>query len=170
MFPAPILLVFWIVIILVAGCTSDAHAFLYEQAISFHLNGAPNFRDLLITHDIHLHKEFYIIQKIGHIAAFGLLFIFILATIKTFRLAFILCSLFAFFTEILQLYFQRNGRLFDVGVDIIGILIALFICKSFTPTFLTKEVNEVSGWTWDTIKFRMPKVTNQKILHFAIYF
>ena len=145
MFPAPLLLVFWIFIILVAGCTSDAHAFLYEQKINFHLNEAPNFRDLLITHDIHLHEEFYIIQKIGHIAAFGLLFILLLATIKRFTYAFILCSLFAFFTELLQLYFQRNGRLFDVGVDILGILIALFLCKSFTPIFTTKEVNEGSG-------------------------
>ena len=110
--------------------------------INFHLNEAPNFRDLLITHDIHLHKEFYIIQKIGHIAAFGLLFILLLATIKRFTYAFILCSLFAFFTELLQLYFQRNGRLFDVGVDILGILIALFLCKAFTPIFMTREVNE----------------------------
>lgn len=145
LFLAPLLLFFWIVTILVAGCTADAQAFLYEQAISFHLDLSPNLKDLLITHDIHLHKEFYIIQKVGHISAFGLLYFLLLATIKRLGHAFILCSLFAFSTEILQLFFHRNGRLFDVGVDLIGILIAFFICKSLIKNSNSKEVYGVSG-------------------------
>lgn len=141
----PLLLLFWIVTILVAGCTADAHAFLYEQAISFHLDVTPNFRDLFITHDIYLEKEFYVIQKIGHISAFGLLFFFLFATIKRLGHAFILCSMFAFFTEILQLYFQRNGRLFDVGVDMIGILLAFLLCKSLAGNSNTNKIHEAPG-------------------------
>jgi VanZ family protein len=32
---------------------------------------------------------------------------------------------FAALTEFLQLYFSRGGRLFDIGIDLIGILAAL---------------------------------------------
>ena len=145
LFLAPLLLFFWIATILVASCTADAHAFLYEQAISFQLDQSPNFNDLLITHEIHLHEKFFIIQKVGHISAFGLLYFFLLATIKKFGYAFILCSIFAFFTEILQLFFHRNGRFFDVGFDLIGILIVFFICKILVTTSNSKKVYGLSG-------------------------
>ena len=104
MYFAPILVFIWAFIILVAGCTSDAHAFLYNQVIHFHVELAPNFRDLLITNDIHFIKEFYVIQKIGHIVAFGILYFFLLHWIKRQVSAFILCGSFALYTEILQLF------------------------------------------------------------------
>ena len=116
---------------LVAGCTYDAHAFLYDQVIGFNFEVAPNFRDLLITNDIHVTKEFYVIQKIGHIFAFAVLYFLLLSWIKRNEIAFILCGMFALYTEILQLYFSRNGRIFDVGVDLVGIVLSYLICKIF---------------------------------------
>lgn len=126
---APYLLFIWAAIMLVAGCTYDAHAFLYDQVIGFNFEVAPNFRDLLITNDIHVTKEFYVIQKMGHIFAFVVLYFLLLSWIKRDGTAFILCGMFALYTEILQLYFSRNGRIFDVGVDLVGILISYLICK-----------------------------------------
>ncbi|QBP41827.1 VanZ family protein [Paenisporosarcina antarctica] len=131
MFLAPYLLIIWAIFILMAGCTSDAHAFLYDQLVSFNMNLTPNYRDLLITSDIHFSNEFYVIQKIGHIVAFGLLYFLVLTTIKRFGISIILCSVYAVFTEVLQLHFNRNGRLFDVGVDLLGILLAYFLYKIF---------------------------------------
>jgi hypothetical protein len=43
---------------------------------------------------------------------------------KDHRLAIALCSLFAFFTEVLQLFFERSGRLVDVFIYIDGIYTA----------------------------------------------
>lgn len=139
MYFAPFLLFVWAVIILIAGCTSDAHAFLYEQVIEFNVKIAPNFRDLLITNDIHISNEFYVIQKIGHISAFGLLFFLLLNWIKRFKIALFLCGMFAFITEVLQLFFNRNGRLFDVGIDIVGILFSYVWCKAIL--LKSKEVS-----------------------------
>jgi VanZ family protein len=136
---APFLVCIWAFIILVAGCTSDAHAFLYNQVIHFQVEFAPNFRDLLITNDIHFKKKFYVIQKIGHIVAFGILYFFLLHWIKRQVSAIILCGSFALYTEILQLFFSRNGRFFDVGIDMVGILITYFLCRNFYVN--TKEVS-----------------------------
>lgn len=122
--------ILWACSMLVAGCTASAHAFLYEQHISFSLNNAPDYLDLWITSDIHLTKEFYVIQKIGHIMAFGFLYFLVLQSTKKVGISLLVCGCFAFLTEVLQLHFNRNGRLFDVGVDILGILIAFVLSQA----------------------------------------
>lgn len=118
----------WAVVIVVAACTADAHAFLYEQVIQFSFETAPNYGDLLIVSDIHLTKEFYLIQKVGHMFTFGVMYFLHLLWMRNAGTALVLTGLFAGFSEVLQLYFNRNGRLFDIGVDMVGICAAYFIC------------------------------------------
>ncbi|MCM3088657.1 VanZ family protein [Bhargavaea ginsengi] len=118
----------WAAFIVIATCTSDPHAFLYERAVSFHLDFLPNFHDLLILSDIHLQSNFYLIQKTGHLLSFGVLYGLLVTWIKRPGQAFVLCGLFALFTEVLQLFFLRSGRLFDVGIDLLGIFLAYQLC------------------------------------------
>lgn len=56
--------------------------------------------------------------------SFGILFLIIEKTVNNKTKAIILCSLFAFFTEFLQLFFERSGRISDVVIDIGGIYLA----------------------------------------------
>ncbi|CAM3229855.1 VanZ family protein [Filibacter tadaridae] len=126
---APLLIFICTAFILVATCTSNAHDFLYHQIVNFTFVSAPSFSDLLIVSDINLTSEFYLIQKMGHLASFGLLYFFLFSWIKKPGTAFLYCGLFACSTEVLQLYFKRNGRLFDVGIDLAGICIAYLISK-----------------------------------------
>lgn len=138
----PVLTFWWAVFIIIAICTSDAHAFLYEQVVQFHFESAPDFIDLLITSDIHLTQDFYLIQKIGHMITFGILYVFHLLWTKSTGTAFVLTGIFAAFSEVLQLYFNRNGRFFDVGVDLVGISLALLICRTFVGNLsATKQSN-----------------------------
>jgi len=132
----PLLTMLWAVVIVVAACTSDAHAFLYEQVIGISFETAPNYGDLLIVSDIHLTKEFYLIQKTGHMFTFGVMYFFHLLWMKKSGTAFVLTGIFAGFSEVLQLYFNRNGRLFDIGVDLVGIVVAYFICKAVYNGFI----------------------------------
>lgn len=133
----PLLTFLWAGFIFVAACTSNAHAFLYEQVVQFTFEFAPNFMDLLITSDIHLTNEFYLIQKAGHMFTFGILYFLHYLWVKKLGTAFILTGIFAAFSEVLQLYFNRNGRLFDVGVDFVGIFVAFLFCKSFIVNFIS---------------------------------
>ncbi|MGI2327581.1 VanZ family protein [Planococcus sp. YIM B11945] len=119
----------WAVFILVATCNSDAAAFLYEQTVNFNVNPRPNFSNLFILYDIDFGDNFYLIQKIGHTLAFGILYALVFGWLKNLNKALLVCGLFALFTEVVQLYFERSGRLFDVGVDFVGILLAYSLCR-----------------------------------------
>ena len=116
--------------IFVATSTSDPHAFLYQQVVSFKIDPSPVFSDLFIIGDIPLTSGFYLIQKTAHIIGFGLLYILLLRGFNNMKVAFVLSGSYAFVTELVQLYFHRSGRLFDVGIDLVGICLAYLLCKS----------------------------------------
>ncbi|WP_230321453.1 VanZ family protein [Planococcus salinarum] len=119
----------WAAGILIVMCTSSAHAFMYEQTLSYTLNFNPDFSDFFRTSDIDLTDSFYLLQKTGHILSFGILYILVFNWLRNHYKAFGICIFFAFCTEVLQLFFERNGRLFDVSVDLVGILLAVAIIQ-----------------------------------------
>ncbi|MGB5947494.1 VanZ family protein [Paenisporosarcina sp.] len=131
----------WAVMILVGSCTSDPQLFIYNQYVNFDFQSAINFRDLFIISDFQLTSTFFLFQKVGHFAGFALLFFLLFNWIKSYRFTFVLCVIFALLTEVLQLYFNRNGRLYDVGVDSIGLVAGYLMCHYFyTKATLKKDI------------------------------
>ena len=122
---------FWAAGILIVMCTSSAQAFMYEQTLNYEVNFMPDFSDFFITSDVGLTDAFYLLQKAGHILSFGILYILIFNWLHNHHKAFVLCILFAFCSEVLQLFFERNGRLFDVSVDLIGMFLAYMLLQQF---------------------------------------
>ena len=123
----PLLIILWSTWIIVATTTSDSYTFLYDQVVQFSYEPYPNYLDLLITSDISFTSQFFIMQKIGHMLTFALLYTLYFYWWKRVGFALLVTSVFAVFTEILQLYFSRSGRLYDIGIDFLGIMIACFI-------------------------------------------
>lgn len=121
----------WSLIILVATCTNDAAAFLFDQKIGFSFNLTPDFTEFLRFDDIDFSYSFYAIQKTGHFLSFALLYVLVLIWLKKRETAFMVTAAFGLFTEILQLFFERDGRLFDAGIDILGILLAYIVCRMY---------------------------------------
>ncbi|ALS76453.1 hypothetical protein AUC31_15140 [Planococcus rifietoensis] len=117
----PVLL--WALCILVATNNYNFTALLAND-IDFNIRLFPNLSDLFITSDIHLDSKLYVFQKTGHALSFGILYLLMNQALKERHVAFVLCSMFAFFTEFLQLFFERSGRLADVLIDIAGIYVA----------------------------------------------
>lgn len=115
----------WAAVIVVATCNNDAEAFLFDQEVQFSLTAAPEYSDLLILSDIDFTDDFYFLQKTGHFLSFALLFVLLYTALKSRKTAFYLSAAFALFTEVLQLYFERDGRLFDVLIDVAGAFFAL---------------------------------------------
>lgn len=131
----------WAVMILVGSCTSDPQLFIYNQYVNFDFHSAVNFRDLFIIIDFQLTSTFFLFQKIGHFAGFALLFFLLFNWTKSYRFTFVLCVMFALLTEVLQLYFNRNGRLYDVGVDTIGLVAGYLMCHYFyTKATFKKDI------------------------------
>lgn len=117
----PVLL--WALCILIATNNYNFTALLAND-IDFNIRLSPNLSDLFITSDIHLDSKLYVFQKTGHALSFGILYLLMNQALKERQVAFVLCSMFAFFTEFLQLFFERSGRLVDVLIDIAGIYVA----------------------------------------------
>lgn len=124
------LVVLWAAIIILATCNSDAQAFLFDQVIYFSFNASPNLADLLIINDIDFTDSFYFIQKTGHFLSFALLYVLLFSWLKKHFSALVIAVGFAIVTEILQLYFERDGRLFDAFIDTLGILLAFMVINA----------------------------------------
>jgi VanZ family protein len=116
--------------ILVFTCTASFHDLILFGSVRFQWNGHPQFSEFLSPFPFDLSHEF-LIQKFGHIAAFLIFTLLLLIKIKFKIASLFMATSFAALTEILQLYFNRGGRIFDIGFDLIGIFIALGIASLF---------------------------------------
>lgn len=96
---------------------------------------------------------FYLIRKGAHVGEYAILaglfwrllkFYFPKETAEKMTLATVLCALsYAFTDETHQLFVAgREGKLFDVGVDLLGILLALFLINVFTRKTGKKRVGK----------------------------
>lgn len=133
----------WAIIIIIATCNNDAHAFLYDQIIRFSFNASPNLTDLFIIDDIDFTDSFYFLQKTGHFISFALLYVLLFNWLKKHFLSVIIAVSFAIITEILQLYFMRDGRLFDAFIDTVGIFLA-FITINATISLKQRQTEDIS--------------------------
>lgn len=133
----------WAIIIIIATCNNDAHAFLFDQIIRFSFNASPNLTDLFIIDDIDFTDSFYFLQKTGHFISFALLYVLLFNWLKKHFLSVIIAVSFAIITEILQLYFMRDGRLFDAFIDTVGIFLA-FITINATISLKQRQTEDIS--------------------------
>lgn len=114
----------WAVAIFILTCTASFTGFLENGEVRFVWDGHPSFAKLLSPLPLHLSSGF-LLQKCGHVFAFLILTFLLQTKYHSKRFIVVLAVSYASLTEFLQLYFSRDGRLFDIGIDLIGILIAL---------------------------------------------
>lgn len=139
----PFLVFVWAAVIIVATCNNDAHAFLFDRIVGFSFNASPNLADLLIINDIDFSDSFYTIQKTGHFLSFALLYVLLFSWLKKHLPAVVIAVGFAVLTEILQLYFERDGRLFDAFIDTLGIFLA-FVLINIVISFKRDAAEDTS--------------------------
>jgi hypothetical protein len=120
----------WCVAILTLTCTSSFHDLIQLGVLRFRWESQPTFSDFLSSLPYELSKGF-LLQKVGHIIVFQVLTILLLMKFKSHLMILAMAASFAALTEILQLYFNRGGRAFDIGFDLIGILMALGMAGFF---------------------------------------
>jgi VanZ family protein len=121
----------WCGVILVLTCTVSFHDFIHFGVVRFQWDVNPPYLEFFLPFPSDVSRDLCL-QKLGHILAFQFLTILLLMKYKSKFLILLAASSFAVLTEFLQLYFNRGGRVFDIGFDIIGILITLGIASLFT--------------------------------------
>jgi VanZ family protein len=114
----------WCGVILLFTCSASFHDLIYFGVLRFQWDVNPPYLEFFLPFPSDVSRALWI-QKLGHILAFQFLTILLLMKFKSKFSILILAFSFAFLTEFLQLYFNRGGRVYDIGFDLIGILITL---------------------------------------------
>lgn len=123
------LTVIWAFALFVFTCSVNFHLLIKYHIIDFKFNPNPDWSELLKL-DFQWSSHDWILRKIGHLIGF-----FILALIASdfgkYKSAFYFSVIYAALTEILQLFFFRGGRIYDVINDSFGIILAYILCSFF---------------------------------------
>ncbi|GMK42220.1 hypothetical protein PCCS19_52790 [Paenibacillus sp. CCS19] len=125
-----VVMVLWCVVIFVCVCTVNFQQLLDHGIVTFQLNKHPNLSDYTLVKDIDLHSRIYVTQKIGHFSCFFVLTLIAIIGVKSrraFKQGVIIALGYAVFTELLQPFFGRDGRIVDMFIDSAGIALAATI-------------------------------------------
>lgn len=69
----------------------------------------------------------WLLRKVGHFVSFGALAVLLAPRSGSRRASFAVAVSYAVVTELLQLHFHRDGRLFDIVIDTAGIACFLML-------------------------------------------
>lgn len=131
----------WVIAIFISTCTANFNGLVEAGMVRFQWDGDPDFGELLEPLPVDLSRDF-LMQKSGHILAFFILTLLLHTKFKTQGFILILGISYSALTEFLQLFFTRDGRIFDIGFDTIGVLFALAI-GSFLKGHLIEKTAKV---------------------------
>jgi VanZ family protein len=115
----------WLTYLFIALFTEDLHAFLYNHEINFLFNPHPNLTDLFADsfHD----TPFYYLAKSGHIFMFAVLVLLLYSNCRRLGVTILVGIVLAIGSEVLQLFFNRTGRVLDMFIDGIGIMLGVVL-------------------------------------------
>lgn len=112
----------WVLIMLSFIWNHDINGALYSVHFNFDINTHPNFMDLFIVNDIYLSKVWWFFKGC-HFVGFGIFDGLLYLLFRKKNLVLGISIAFAIFTEVLQLYFYRDGRIYDMVIDSLGALL-----------------------------------------------
>lgn len=124
-----ILTIMWAIALFIFTCSLNFQLLIRYHIINFQFNPSPDWSELF-NMDLQWKSTDWIMRKIGHFFGFFILALLASGFGKS-RITFHLCVLYAALTEILQLFFFRGGRIYDVINDVLGIGLAYLICAIY---------------------------------------
>ncbi|WP_256239260.1 VanZ family protein [Bacillus sp. EB600] len=119
--------------------TDNLGALLRFQTIGFKWVSSPDFLSFFYWTDISKIHHNFVIVKIGHFLGFGMFDFLLFNWKQSHKEALGISFTFALLTEVLQLFFGRDGRLYDLLIDSFGAMSVYFIVK-FNYLNKTKEI------------------------------
>lgn len=120
-----ILTILWAIALFVFTCSVNFQLLISEHVVEFHFNSSPDWSEMLQL-DFQWYSKDWILRKIGHFIGFLILTLLAFGVCKR-RTAFYWCVAYAMLTEVLQLFFFRGGRIYDVINDSLGVLLAYLL-------------------------------------------
>jgi VanZ family protein len=134
-------LIFWTGLLFLFTCTESMEQFIHQGAIVFSWSNHPNVHEFLYPLPS-IPDATFISRKVGHALSFFILSLLCYSVFLSKKKMLVSSLLYAVLTEVLQLFFQRGGRLFDIGFDGVGItmaLMAVIVLGNNNEKSLTKD-------------------------------
>jgi len=120
------LLVGWMLVILIGTCSASMEDIMMAQRIEFHFTMNPGLLEMFDPLPSEV-SAYFIFRKVGHALVFFILTFLLFSVQPSAWLSGIVALVYAYFTEVLQLFFMRDGRLFDIAFDSVGIVAAMLV-------------------------------------------
>jgi VanZ family protein len=142
-----LLLFFWMgaIFLMTSVSMPRGHVTQTHNLSIFKWESEPNLSEF-ITPVPTLTEEF-LIRKFGHILVFFLLAVLFILAYHSIWNALLACFLFGLSTEFIQLFFSRGGRLFDVWIDGIGVILGVIFsfCMTQILDIVKNERDSLKG-------------------------
>lgn len=119
----------WGFILMLHTWTNNLGALLRNQEVGFKWVTSPNFLSFFYLQDISTIHHYFIIVKTGHFVGFAVFDYLLFKWLKNHKLSLGVSITFALMSEVLQLYFGRDGRMYDWVIDSLGAFMVYSILK-----------------------------------------
>lgn len=130
--PAKVMIMlFWAGVLCVNTWAKSLDQLMAFQSVGFSWHASPDFWRFFYFGDFDLNHPYFIFVKLGHFTGFAIMDVLIYSLLKRHGRSAVISITFALFTEILQLYFGRDGRLYDLCIDSLGVLTVYMIMKYY---------------------------------------
>lgn len=112
----------WCILLFLGTCVKDIRYILTD--FQFVINLHPEWSEFL--HKDNYRSTSYLIQKLGHFGGF-----FVLSALASnfgrYKSGLVLAIGYGIFTELIQPFFSRDGRIFDMFIDAAGAILAYML-------------------------------------------
>jgi VanZ family protein len=123
------MIILWGLFLLLNTWTESIEQLIYLHSIRFRWVSNPDFLSFFYFNDLTLIHPEFIKVKFGHFIGFAIMDILLFNIFRSHRYAIGISIIFAFLTEFLQLFFGRDGRLYDLAIDSFGVLSVYILLK-----------------------------------------
>ncbi|MHC8661164.1 VanZ family protein [Bacillus amyloliquefaciens] len=110
----------WLVFVFISALTESFHDMIVTQTVAFRFTPHPDVSGFFVFDLAELAIPEAAIQKLGHAFSFFVLTYLFFRERRSMKRAVLYALAAAFLTEIVQLFFGRNGCLRDVLIDGLG--------------------------------------------------
>ena len=138
-----LLVIIWAFILGVLTCNISLNAIFYHNYVNFYINPHPHYSELFKI-DFKLVHTHWLIVKIGHLVGFAIFDFLLYYLTKRRILSAFITIVYAIATEILQLYFYRDGRIYDMVIDSMGVILSIgvvWVLKRLHSLFIKKNTS-----------------------------
>lgn len=128
-----LLVIIWGCILGLNTWTDNLGDLLRLRSIGFRWISSPDYMSFFNFFDITRIHHNFVIVKTGHFIGFAIFDLLLFNWKKNHKVAIVIAVIFALTTEILQLFMGRDGRLYDLMIDSLGVITVYFLLtKKFT--------------------------------------